>query len=328
MLGYKDLVEFSRETFGFNKTSVYNYIGVYETFVLNADDNLNEKAHSYSFQQLVEMKSQVDKIDSFSPQLTVAETKLQKVVNEMDDEFQKAYKIFSTDIYNCVCDIFNNDNEEGLKLTKISSIEKYPYVYSDKAFRFFIKSPLGSFEISLTKIGLIDTSMNYEFYNNLVKYCDKSMIEKIRERYYMNHEPITLDVNLFLNHLAILIPALIKSYSKMVVLIKEEKEFKLKEKQKINELKLKATLKSDDERYEFVRSSVNWTKLYVSKDINIMVFKFCHLDGKYLLLCNYNEDELINFSDCKIIPSNITSSDVWRNFTLYDICKELKEIYF
>lgn len=323
LLGYNDIVVFSKEIFGFNRTSVFNYIGVYETFELNADRELNEKASNYSFQQLVEIRSQVDKIDLFSPELTVTQTKLQKVVNELDDEFKTAYEYFSKDIYEFVKSLFNSD-EEALKKVKISDIEKADS-WKSTAFTFFLFTPLGKFTISLLKNGLISTDMKYDLYNNIINYYKKCN-DLISKNYYLAHSEIILHVDELLKHLSPLIPAYIMAY-KNSKKVREKKQLESKQKkEEIKKLKENQTLKTDEEREKFVKNPVNWTKIFVSKENDLMCFRFNYLNEKYVLMCKYNNEEIINFDKYYIFESSFMQP--WKTYGLFTLIQLLKDEYF
>jgi len=85
--GYSDVYDYGEKVFGFKKTSVKNFIGVYDRF---GDKNssrgcIDDKYDDYSFTQLVELLP-VSDVSSYKPDMTVKEIRDKKVLDRVASE--------------------------------------------------------------------------------------------------------------------------------------------------------------------------------------------------------------------------------------------------
>ena len=88
ILGFKDIYEFADVKYHLGKTSVKNFIAVYEKFgSCNHFPGLKSEFKDYSFSQLVELLPEPeDKLNNFSPMQTIKEMRLVKFAEKVEGD--------------------------------------------------------------------------------------------------------------------------------------------------------------------------------------------------------------------------------------------------
>lgn len=85
--GYADVYDYGERVFGFKKTSVKNFIGVYDRFGAKGCGigAIDDSYKAYGFTQLVELLP-VDDVSSYKPEMTVLEIRDKKVLDRVSSE--------------------------------------------------------------------------------------------------------------------------------------------------------------------------------------------------------------------------------------------------
>lgn len=85
--GYSDIYDYGERAFGFKRTSVKNFIAVYDRFGDKSLSNgaIDDKYDDYSFTQLVELLP-VDDVSSYKPDMTVLEIRDKKILDRVSSQ--------------------------------------------------------------------------------------------------------------------------------------------------------------------------------------------------------------------------------------------------
>lgn len=103
-LGFESIYELTELKYGFSKTTTKNFISVFEKFGSpDAYQYIKTEYRDYNFSQLVELVSEKENIDDYSPLQTVKEIRLTKLSKNVESDKTK------------VDDWFNKEVFEGLK---------------------------------------------------------------------------------------------------------------------------------------------------------------------------------------------------------------------
>jgi len=137
-VGYSDVYDFALKAFGFKKTSVKNFIAVFDRFgdKDRSCPSLAGKYSGYSFTQLVELLPVAEDISSYKPDMSVSEIRDKKVLERIKEAKDGLYEYVFGRWSEALKPYFSS-----FLLSSGSGREDVPYGWDGYVILFFSGSP-------------------------------------------------------------------------------------------------------------------------------------------------------------------------------------------
>lgn len=285
-LGFESIYELTEVKYGFSKTTTKNFISVFEKFG-NPDSYqyIKTEYRDYNFSQLVELVSEKENLDDYSPLQTVKEIRLTKLSKNVESDKTKVDDWFKKDLFEGIKKKYKNcslsiDSSNWIKLIyqkKKLSI----YIRQDYLVRFSDYSFVKGYKDKETIMSYKLICMEIDRY---IRAVDKEIVEE-----EANRKVITTTTTV----------------TKQVVsgptsdhLEESEDEYNPEEDPDINqdvpevvEVEVidvpvrKQLLKNNKQREEFIKNENNYTLLYDLEKVNARIYQ--HKEISYIYEIQY-----------------------------------------
>ena len=281
-LGFESIYELTEANYGFSKTTTKNFISVYEKFGdMDTCNLISNKYQGYNFSQLVELVSEKENIDDYSPLQTVKEIRLIKFSKNVTSDKTKIYDWFKNDLLvalkkkykNCYLSI--DISSYWIKI-KYQTRELNLYVNNDFLVRIYDCSYVKGFNSKNTILSYKLICMEIDRY---IRAVDKEIAEEEASK----KETITTTT----------IVHEVKSSPTSDHLEESEDEYNPEEDPDINQdvpeevvvevidvpVKVQK-LKNNKAREEFIKNEDNYSLLYDLKEVNARIYQ--HKEISYI----------------------------------------------
>lgn len=285
-LGFESIYELTELKYGFSKTTTKNFISVFEKFG-NPDEYqlIKNKYKEYNFSQLVELVSEKENMDDYSPLQTVKEIRLTKFSKNISSDKTKIYDWFKNDLFvalkkkykNCLLSI---DNSYWIKL-KYQKNELRIYIQHNFLVQFINYSFVKGFNTKETIMSYKLICMEIDRY---IRAVDKQIAEEASKK-----EIVTTTTTVVQE---------VKSSPISDHLDESEDEYNPEEDPDINQdvseevvvevidVPVKAQkLKNNKAREEFIKNEDNYSLLYDLKEVNARIYQ--HKEISYIYEIQY-----------------------------------------
>lgn len=293
-MGYSSLEEFAKDLFGFEKSSMYNYMLVWEKYGVKDSwcARTIDAAEGYSFQQLVEIASAESDLSKFNPSMKVSEIKMKKAMEKMDEEKQVAIDFFTNEIYEFVKKVF-------LEACWKKQINVGKMVAQDDTYSFRLgikgcqRDVYVDVELRFLSEIYIKIYCSYAIENLMTEHCSKmKSYEKMED---LNNKKIPLSAGEFNTEFSHLVPCLFKLIEVLEKEHEQVKEDKTKEASERSNMKLK----NDEARKSFIRDLANWTLVCACEEEDFRIYKFNELGGRFYCILPFATEDFVCYMERK-----------------------------
>ena len=273
-LGFESIYELTEVNYGFSKTTTKNFISVYDKFGDPDEYQLiKNKYKEYNFSQLVELVSEKENMDDYSPLQTVKEIRLTKFTKNIESDRSKIDKWFEEDLFVALKKKYKNCSlsiDTGKFITLIYKKKKLKlYIQYDYLVRFSDYSIIRGFKDKETILSYKLICMEIDRY---IRAVDKEIAEEEASK----KETITTTT----------IVHEVKSSPTSDHLEESEDEYNPEEDPDINQdvpeevvvevIDVPAKvqkLKNNKAREEFIKNEDNYSLLYDLKEVNARIYQ-------------------------------------------------------
>lgn len=284
-LGFESIYELTEVNYGFSKTTTKNFISVYEKFGdMDTYNLISNKYQGYNFSKLVELVSEKENIDDYSPLQTVKEIRLTKLSKNLESDKTKIYDWFKNDLFVALKKKYKNcslsiDNSYWIKL-KYQKNELRIYIQYNFLVKFINYSFVKGFNSKETILSYKLICMEIDRY---IRAVDKQIAEEASKKETITTTTIVHEV---------------KSSPISDHLEESEDEYNPEEDPDINQdvpeevvvevIDVPAKvqkLKNNKAREEFIKNENNYSLLYDLKEVNARIYQ--HKEISYIYEIKY-----------------------------------------
>ena len=284
-LGFESIYELTELKYGFSKTTTKNFISVFEKFG-NPDgyQYIKTEYRDYNFSQLVELVSEKENLDDYSPFQTVKEIRLTKLSKNVESDKTKVDNWFNKEVFEGLKKKYKNCSiaiDTGCINLKYKKQKLMIYIRHDYLVRFSDHSFIKGFKDK-------ETILSYKLICIEIDRYIRAVDKEISEEEASKKETITTTT----------IVHEVKSSPISDHLEESEDEYNPEEDPDINQdvpeevvvevIDVPAKvqkLKNNKAREEFIKNEDNYSLLYDLKEVNARIYQ--HKEISYIYEIQY-----------------------------------------
>ena len=284
-LGFESIYELTELKYGFSKTTTKNFISVFEKFGSpDAYQYIKTEYRDYNFSQLVELVSEKENIDDYSPLQTVKEIRLTKLSKNVESDKTKVDDWFNKEVFEGLKKKYKNCSitidTSGWINVKYKKQKLGIYIRDDYLVRFYDCSYIKGFKNKETIMSFKLICMEIDRY---IRAVDKEIAEEASKKETITTTTIVHEV---------------KSSPISDHLEELEDEYNPEEDSDINQdvpeevvvevvdvPVRKQLLKNNKQREEFIKNEDNYSLLYDLKEVNARIYQ--HKEISYIYEIQY-----------------------------------------